>query len=587
MSSAQHEPRDQASKFTRRHLRQLSQYSTSCPLRVIALVDYDAFYAQCETLRLRLPPTQPLAVRQWNAVIAVNYPARALGVKRSAHVDQVLAVCPDIALPHVATWREGHSTWAYRTDMKGFEMSDKAALDPYRQMSRKSLRLVKATLPATLQRIEKASVDEVFLDLSAQVHSLLIQRYADLAVDHDSDELDLPLPLPPGDPIRWGDTQIGRSGCASYVLDQQHGQDWDDVALGIGAEIVQGLRQAIWAEMGLTCSAGIAHNKTLAKLAAGLNKPNRQTVVPGIVVEDVLAPLPIRSIRGLGGKLGDKVLAAFGSDEVKDLFPIPIQAISKELGEQCGTWLFNLIRGHDTSDVVQRTDLQSMLSAKTFTPAVRDEQRAIKWLRIFAADLIARMNDLDEETGRPRRPLTISLHHHVHGRFGPTRSKQKSIPAAADLSEVSLLQVATSLLRQISAEGPPAWPCEALSLSVSNFVSLPLGNHRITSFLSPTDHHVYPNKRTREETPDAAHSAQPEVDDNSFIEAAADARVQPESALPRAAKSALASDSENATAYTCPFCAQCLDADAVLEHLDWHVAVDLQEQPVPRGEAMA
>jgi DNA polymerase eta len=33
------------SKFVFKHLAQLSQYNTSCPLRVIAHVDLDAFYA--------------------------------------------------------------------------------------------------------------------------------------------------------------------------------------------------------------------------------------------------------------------------------------------------------------------------------------------------------------------------------------------------------------------------------------------------------------------------------------------------------------------------------------------------------------
>jgi DNA polymerase eta len=36
------------SRFTYRHLAQLGLSSTTCPLRVIAHVDLDAFYAQCE-----------------------------------------------------------------------------------------------------------------------------------------------------------------------------------------------------------------------------------------------------------------------------------------------------------------------------------------------------------------------------------------------------------------------------------------------------------------------------------------------------------------------------------------------------------
>ncbi len=51
------------SRFTYKHLAQLALSSTTCPLRVIGLIDLDAFYAQCETIRLNLPEDQPLAVQ--------------------------------------------------------------------------------------------------------------------------------------------------------------------------------------------------------------------------------------------------------------------------------------------------------------------------------------------------------------------------------------------------------------------------------------------------------------------------------------------------------------------------------------------
>lgn len=53
------------SQFTYRHLSQLSKSSVDCPLRVIAHIDLDAFYAQCEMKRLGLPKDEPLAVQQW------------------------------------------------------------------------------------------------------------------------------------------------------------------------------------------------------------------------------------------------------------------------------------------------------------------------------------------------------------------------------------------------------------------------------------------------------------------------------------------------------------------------------------------
>jgi DNA polymerase eta len=76
------------------------------------LIDFDAFYAQCETVRLELSPTIPLAVQQWNAIIALNYPARDFGLKRGASVEEARRLCPEFMLQHVATWREGKTTWA-------------------------------------------------------------------------------------------------------------------------------------------------------------------------------------------------------------------------------------------------------------------------------------------------------------------------------------------------------------------------------------------------------------------------------------------------------------------------------------------
>lgn len=57
--------RRRKSRFTYKHLAQLALSSTNCPLRVIAHVDLDAFYAQCEMVRLGVAEDQPLAVQQW------------------------------------------------------------------------------------------------------------------------------------------------------------------------------------------------------------------------------------------------------------------------------------------------------------------------------------------------------------------------------------------------------------------------------------------------------------------------------------------------------------------------------------------
>ena len=59
-----------------------------------------------------------------------------------------------------------------------------------------------------------------------------------------------------------------------------------------------------------TTGAGVAHTKLLAKLCSGLNKPNKQTVVPQSSVAGLLRDLPLERLRGLGGGLGQRVRAA-------------------------------------------------------------------------------------------------------------------------------------------------------------------------------------------------------------------------------------------------------------------------------------
>src|SRR5437870_12230978 len=55
----------------------------------------------------------------------------------------------------------------------------------------------------------------------------------------------------------------------------------------------------------LTCSIGIAPNKSSAKIAYDLLKPDGLTVVPSTLVAEFLAPLPVSVIAGVGKKTGD------------------------------------------------------------------------------------------------------------------------------------------------------------------------------------------------------------------------------------------------------------------------------------------
>jgi DNA polymerase eta len=462
------------SRFTFKQLQQLKTYSTQTPLRVIAHVDLDAFYAQCETVRLGLDPALPLAVQQWQGLIAINYPARAYGLSRHVTSAEALRVCPELILQHVATWKEGDESWAYSADAAREIASRKVSLDPYRQESRKILACIRGALPRDAQRVEKASVDEVFMDLSAQVHAVLLERYPELRGPPPYDDPSEYLPKVPTTVLDWKADALVETGEEDG---EERDPDWDDVVMMLASEIVRDVRQAVYDTLGYTCSGGVAKNKMLSKLGSGHKKPNQQTVIRNRAIRHFLGEMKFTKIRMLGGKLGDEIVAMFGTDKVTDLLEKPLEQL-KRLGDDTGSWLYNIIRGEDHSEVNPRTQIKSMLSAKSFRPAINSFEQGVRWLRIFVADIFSRCVE-EGVLENKRRPRTINLHHRQGAQ---TKSRQSPIPQGKPLSEAVLFELAKNLLAQVVVDGR-AWPCSNLSLSVGGFEDGVTNNKGIGGFL--------------------------------------------------------------------------------------------------------
>ncbi|EXJ80556.1 DNA polymerase eta subunit [Capronia coronata CBS 617.96] len=598
-------PSRKKSRFTYRHLQLLSQSSTSCPLRVIALIDYDAFYAQCEMVRLGVAETQPLAVQQWQGLIAINYPARAFGLSRHVTVTDAKTKCPELVVQHVATWREGDDRWAYRDDAARHIQTDKVSLDPYRLESRKTLALLKEILPAPpVQKVERASIDEVFLDLSAQIHGVLLQRYPELRYAPYDDPTER-LPLPPSTALDWHADALVDLDSAETEDDDP---DWDDVVMNIGAEIVRGVRQSLYEKLKYTCSAGIARNKMMAKLGAGYRKPNQQTIVRNRAVQHFLSGFKFTKIRNLGGKLGDHVVETFGTEEITDLLATPVEQLKAKLGDDTGTWLYGIIRGEDNSEVSSRTQIKSMLSAKSFRPSINTTEQANKWLRIFVADIYSRLVE-EGVTENKRRPKTITLHHRQGAQ---TRSKQLPIPQGRKIDETILFELAKTLLGQIIVDGR-AWPCANLSLSVGGFEDGVSGNKGIDMFLLKGD-----EARAAMEPPPRSNTATPNPEDTrpekrrKLVEATSIARFfsrgdsgeEPEEEpIDDFADEPSAQDEvdthedqthkspdlqqQDIAAYFCQSCQKSIAETDRAEHEDWHFARELQAQESPAVKSPA
>ncbi|XP_044721898.1 impB/mucB/samB family domain-containing protein [Hirsutella rhossiliensis] len=600
VSSPAHAGTWRRSRITYRQLAQLASYSPTNPLRVVAHIDLDAFYAQCEMVRLGTPEDKPLAVQQWQGLIAVNYPARESGIGRHCNVDEAKKLCPDLIAQHVATWREGDHRWAYRDDAAANIASDKVSLDPYRLESRRIMALVKETLPRHLQKVEKAGIDEVFLDLSAHIHSVLLDRFPELSSPPPYNDPTEMLPLPSISALDW------KADALVDLEEEEESQDpdWDDVAILVGSEIVRDVRARIRDKLGYTCSAGLANNKLLSKLGSGFRKPNRQTVVRARAAQQFLADFKLTKLRNLGGKLGDQVVSTFHTDRIKELREVSLDQFKAKLGDETGVWLYNTLRGVDTSEVNSRTQIKSMLSAKSFRPSINGVDQAVKWLRIFVADIYARLVE-EGVLDNKRRPRTINLQHRTAGQ---TRSRQGPIPQGKALDDEVLFQLANELLSQIVGDGK-IWPCANLSLSVGGFQDGVKGNLGIGAFLVKGGTQAASGQSTSSDdtaAPEERLSKRPRIEGGGLHRFFAKASYS-DGRAPNEQISAVASvmdtehhqgsgwpsrhpsPAEQELAVACFQCSRCEtsfeEAVSLQSHEDWHVAKDLQKEerarPVP------
>ena len=85
-----------------------------------------------------------------------------------------------------------------------------------------------------------------------------------------------------------------------------------DRRLAVGAILVEEMRSAVAAETTFNCSAGVSHSKMFAKYACGMNKPNRQTVLPieaGLYVKELRYKMKLRMLSANDANIRKRISA--------------------------------------------------------------------------------------------------------------------------------------------------------------------------------------------------------------------------------------------------------------------------------------
>ncbi|KAH9974822.1 DNA/RNA polymerase [Russula compacta] len=498
------------------------------PLRVIALCDSDAFYAACEQVRLGIDPSRPLVVRQWDALIAVNYPARTFGITRMSNWRDALKKCPELTVVHVATYKEGDQAPGYWDNPD--TATHKVSLDYYRRESAKIITIFKDSLPDG--EIEKASIDEAFIDFTRPVRAELLARYPYLAeVPPDAPHgLDTVLPSPP--PISWESRGIlipvdpppeDEAGPTHGSMEAADGdgdasRTWHDVALSIAAELMDKIRAEVRIRLGYTTSAGIARNKFLSKLTASYKKRDSQSILRNAAIPNYLMPMPFQKIRFLGGKLGQAIADKFEVSSVGDLLPISLEEIQQKFGED-SIWVYEILRGIDRTEVREKPTLtKSMMASKNLPRPITKPSEGLHWLRVLAAELALRLNEL-RATDLSVWPKTIVLH--ARHRYDGSRSKQAPFPFARNVTVDMIAGLADRLWKDLvgsgsKQDGSLPYPVTTIAIGFSGVESGEVGQQNIEGFFlsgastkppspSSSDRHkneriqIHHRKRLREE----------------------------------------------------------------------------------------
>ena len=245
--------------------------------RKILHIDLDAFYASVEALDNPDLIGQPIIVGglgRRGVVATASYEARKNGVHSAMPMERARRSCPNAVFLRPRFGR-------------------------YRELSEQ----VFSIYEAWTKRVEKPSLDEAYLDVTAHISS----------------------------PV----------------------------------DIAKSIRASIHRKTGLTGSAGVSTNKFLAKLASDIDKPNGLTVIRPEEAQDFLAPLPVERLWGVGPANAER-LRTNGFKQIGELAASSLEDLQRLFGERWGRQLWEFAHGRDRRRVEPPSRPKSISSETTY-----------------------------------------------------------------------------------------------------------------------------------------------------------------------------------------------------------------------------
>lgn len=214
-------------------------------------------------------------------------------------------------------------------------------------------------------------------------------------------------------------------------------------------------KQLVWQVSHLNCSIGLSSNKTCAKFAAKLNKPNGFSIIPPEETQDSLRDVPVTALCGINKGIAS-FLAKYNVYYCGDIERIPISILAKRYGH-VGRRIWHMCHGSDPAPLELTTAApKSMGHGKVLPPKTSDSLTITAYLQHMSERLAARLR----RHQLCAQHFSIGLHVLPYGWFGD----QYATSIACD-DGLAIFQCAKQAL---SEHWQPGWPVRQVQITATD-----------------------------------------------------------------------------------------------------------------------
>lgn len=196
--------------------------------------------------------------------------------------------------------------------------------------------------------------------------------------------------------------------------------------------IAQKIRKLIKKETGLIASAGVAHNKFLAKIASDLEKPDGLAVILPEDAANFLTTLKIGAFHGVGDATESKMhsLGIYTGEDLKKWSEIDLIEKFGKIGRH----YYRIVRGIDRREVEPHRIRKSIGKERTFSEDIDD----LNWIHNFLNKLAGKVAESMQSKQAAGKTVTLKVRYADFETVTRSTSFSHYINDATDIAQTAI-----------------------------------------------------------------------------------------------------------------------------------------------------